>query len=119
MIPETMRGEDGKFIPQPDSLHPKPACIKLPKHIRDWIKSKGTEFHRQLVIDAWKAEVGKNFEEISSLTQTEPSPQTQATLTAIACPKCTCNKFQVFLSKQKDEGQPQLQCTFCSHVISL
>lgn len=51
-----MRGEDGKFTSQPDSLDPKPVCIKLPTNVRKWIKSKGTDFHRDLIVQAWQAE---------------------------------------------------------------
>jgi hypothetical protein len=51
-----MRGSDGKFIPQPDSLDPKPVCVKLPKKVREWIKSKSTDFHRDLLVQAWQAE---------------------------------------------------------------
>ncbi|MFN6572010.1 hypothetical protein [Dendronalium sp. ChiSLP03b] len=52
-----MRGEDGKFTSQPDSFDPKPVCIKLPTEIRQWLKDKGTDFHRDLILKAWEAEV--------------------------------------------------------------
>ncbi|MCG6133978.1 MAG: hypothetical protein MET45_04870 [Nostoc sp. LLA-1] len=51
-----MRGEDGKFASQPDSLDPKPVCVKLPTEVRKWLRDKGTDFHRELLIHAWEEE---------------------------------------------------------------
>ena len=59
-----MRGDDGKFAKSSDSLHPTPVSIKVTAEIREWIKEKGNDFHRQLLIDAWLAE-----------KVTEPSPK--------------------------------------------
>jgi hypothetical protein len=128
-----MRGEDGKFISQPDSLDPKPVCIKLPTDVREWIKCKGTEFHRELVLKAWEAEMNSSpkiaslrikkapLQHFQNAQQTQAQTQDQIiTLSSIACPKCTCDKFKVFLTTRKYEvqPQPQLQCTFCNHVFS-
>ncbi|MCC5638760.1 hypothetical protein LC593_23595 [Nostoc sp. CHAB 5844] len=51
-----MRNEDGKFTSQPDSLDPKPVCVKLPREVRQWLKGKGTDFHRDLLVQAWETE---------------------------------------------------------------